>query len=103
MLLDLGREAEQPHNPGHPGGHLPTVLATAGRSDPHPAYDSSRVHYLAVLEEHLSVNGFAEECDRSERPRALGRLPVENPGRSGVHDPVDGHPARQGAGVTVFE
>lgn len=91
-LLDLGREVEQAHDLGDPGA-----------LDALPAGDIGLVGGLARRQEGLPLAGLAEELDHPGRPWDLGRLPVEDPGRNGMDDPVGRHLARQGAEVAVLE
>ena len=59
LLLDLGREAEQAHDLGHPGA-----------GDALPAGDGRLVGGLAGLEEVLPLEGLAEKLDHAGRPWA---------------------------------
>ncbi len=92
VLLDLGREAQQTHDLGHPGA-----------GDALPAGNGGLVGLLPGLEERLPLDGLAEEFHHPGRPGGLGRFAVADPGRKGVDDSVGGHAPRQGAHVAVFE
>lgn len=67
------------------------------------AGDGGLVGGLAGLDESLPLDGLAEQLDHAGRPGGVERLPVQDPRRNGVDDPVGGHPACQGADVAVFE
>gem|GEM_PF-1613790 len=92
MFLDLGREAQHVHDLGDPGPGDPLAVGDLGLAGG-----------VTGFEEGLPLDGLAEEFDDPGRRGLLGRLRLAPRRRDGAHDPVGGHPARQGAHAFVFE
>ena len=91
MFLDLGSQVEHIHDPRDPD-----------QAHALPPSDVGLIGSLAGFEERLLLDGFAEELDHLGCPGLLGRFGLAPARRDGGHDPVGGHPARQGADVAVL-
>lgn len=92
VLLDLRREAEHSHDLGH-----------SRSSNPLTACDGRLIGNLAGLEERLPFDGLPEQLDHVGRPGSPGWFGLVSARSDGAHDPLRGHPARQGANVAVLE
>lgn len=92
MLLDLGREAEHPHD-----------LTDPRPSDSLPSGDLCLVQDLAGVKQRLPHDGPAEELDDPGRLGLLGRSRPAPGFRQSTDDPIGRHVPRHRAHVAVLE
>lgn len=91
-LLNLGDQAEEPHDLRHPGP-----------GDSLPPRDLSLGRDLADFELTTPLLGLPEELDRPRRPGLPGWLGGPSGLGGHVHDSVGRDPPRQGANAPVLE